>query len=160
MNSSRVLREKKKLDDAFLRADAALRVLNANTPDLEFQADVAKHLCVLVSAFLENSIRYILADYVRSRSSATVAAYVEERLDYFYNAKMTKILELVGSFDSSWRAALESAIDTDLKDAADTIVENKNLVAHGKDSQITLARIKQYYGRALDLLEHIETHCC
>jgi hypothetical protein len=85
--------------------------------------------------------------------------YVEDQLQFFYNPKTNRILELAGAFDPGWRTSLEAAIEDEIRDALDTIVENKNRVAHGRDSQITFAGISAYYERATRVLDLLELHC-
>jgi hypothetical protein len=160
MNCQIAVKEKKKLDQVFKDTGDLLREIDRHSIDLEMQSHLAKYLCVLVSAFLERSVRAILHDYVKNRSAPVVSKYVEDQLQFFYNPKTTRILELAGAFDPAWRAALETAIEDEIRDAIDTIVENKNRVAHGRDSQITFVGIRAYYERATKLLDLLEQHCC
>ena len=153
------IKDKKKLDQVFKDTDELLREINRHSIDLEMQSHLAKYLCVLVSGFLERSVRAILHDYVKAKSAPAISKYVEDQLQFFYNPKTNKILELVGAFSPNWRTSLETAIEDEVRDALDTIVENKNKIAHGRDSQITFVGIRAYYGRAAEILDLLEQHC-
>jgi hypothetical protein len=159
MNSRIVSQEKNRLDEVFKSVSELLREIDNQSIDLQMQSHLAKYLCIVVSAFLEKSIRAILYDFAKSRSAPSVSSYVEDQLRFFYNAKTNKILELAGTFDPKWRSALEHALQDEVRDALDTIVDNKNKIAHGQDSQITFVGIRIYYERALKLLELLEHHC-
>jgi|ERR1035438_1592953 hypothetical protein len=159
MNCQIAVKEKKKLDQVFKDTGELLKEINRHSIDLEMQSHLAKYLCVLVSAFLEKSVRAILHDYVRNRSAPVVSKYVEGQLQLFYNPKTNRILELAGAFDPAWRTSLEAAIEDEIRDALDTIVENKNRVAHGRDSQITFVAISAYYESATRVLDLLERHC-
>src|SRR3954454_19669701 len=49
--------------------------------DLQLQADLARHLCVLVAGYLEQATRHTLGDFAVRKSHPSVARYVERRSD-------------------------------------------------------------------------------
>lgn len=147
-----VSRTKQRLDHLFER----IRVLS---DDPEIHSHLAKYLCVLVSGFLETSIRSIYGRYARTRAVPQVANYVERELSFFQNPTMGKILELVGSFNPEWEAELRAAVEGQLKDAVDSIVANRHRIAHGESVGLTFVRIKEYYRNALEVLEVIDQQC-
>lgn len=83
-----VARLRGRLDSTFSRAPGP-------TAELEFQADFAKYLCVLVSGFLENAVSALLLDHVERRSAPEVTAYVERQLKYWTNPNTEKIVALL-----------------------------------------------------------------
>jgi RiboL-PSP-HEPN len=159
MNCQQVNREKAKLDQLFKDSGELLREINKHSIDLEMQSHLAKYLCILASAFIENAVREMFSEYTRNKAAPAVVKYVQDQLRFFYNPKTNRILELVGAFDPQWRAALEPSIEDAVRDAVDSIVDNKNKIAHGKDSQITFVGISAYYQRALKLIDLIEQKC-
>jgi hypothetical protein len=159
MNCQVANQEKAKLEQVFKDTAELLREINRHSIDLQMQSHLAKYLCVLVSAFLEKSVRAILHDYAKARSAPAVWKYVEDQLQSFYNPKTNRVLELVGRFSPTWKTALEATIEEEVRDALDTIVENKNRIAHGRDSQITFVGIQSYYARAQKVLDLMEQHC-
>ncbi|MBI4638264.1 MAG: hypothetical protein HY727_18150 [Candidatus Rokubacteria bacterium] len=119
----------------------------------------ARYLCVLVSGFLETSIRGIYGKYAQNKAAPNIARYVEVELDDFQNPNMPKILDLVGSFNPEWRIELEAASAGAPKEAVDSIVANRHNIAHGQTVGISLVRIRDYYQRAMKVLELIEEQC-
>ncbi|MBF8294531.1 MAG: hypothetical protein HW389_1076 [Bacteroidetes bacterium] len=45
------------------------------------------------------------------------------------------------------------------KEALDTIIANRNRIAHGEDSGITIVRIKEYLEKSIEVLEFVENQC-
>jgi len=152
MNTLEAVRYKQRLDNLF----GQISVFSGNS---ELQAQWAKYLCVLVSGFLETSIRSIYGEFTRRTASPYVANFVKCELGSFQNPKMGKILELTGAFNPQWANQLEAATEGELKDAVDSVVANRNQIAHGRDVGITYARIKGYYEDVIQVVNLIEGMC-
>ena len=152
MNDIQVVRYQKRLENLF-------RQIGLLTDNLELQSHGARYLCVLVSGFLEISIRSVYAAYAKDNSSPNVANFVESHLERLQNPNMERIASLVGSFSPQWESDLRIATEGDLKDAVDSIVANRNKIAHGEDVGITYARVQDYYRRIVRVLEYVERQC-
>jgi len=152
MKCHSVQQSKQKLDSIF-------KLVESLPDDPETKAHWARYLCVLVSGFIENSVRSLYIQYAQNKSAPYVSAYVARNLGQFQNPKMQNIVNLAHSFSPAWGKELKDATDGELKDAIDTVVSNKNNIAHGKDVQITLIGIKNYYARAWKVLGIIDNHC-
>lgn len=146
------VRYQHRLDDLFKR-------MMVFSDDIELQSHWARYLCVLVCGFIEVSVRSIYGSYARDKAAPQVVNFVERELSGFQNPNMEKILQLAGSFSPEWRQALEKATNGELKDAIDSIVANRNNIAHGESVGITYARIHDYYGKATTVLDLIERQC-
>lgn len=146
-----VHRHEARLNSVFQRA--------ATVADVEIQADLAKHLCVLVSGYLETSIYEMLRYYTGRRSSEQVLAYVDSQLQWFMNAKTGKILDLFGSFDADWRKRLETFLVDERKAAIDSTVDLRNQIAHGEWTGISLVRVSSYYATIKLVVREIEDIC-
>ena len=152
MNTLEAIRYKQRLDNLF----GQISVFSGNP---ELQSQWARYLCVLASGFLETSICAIYNKFTRQSASPQVANFVKCELDGFQNPKMGKILELTRAFNPQWADKLETATEGELKDAVNSIVANKNLIAHGRDVGITYTRIKNYYEEAIKVVDLIEKMC-
>jgi hypothetical protein len=140
------------------KLDALYKRVAVFTDDAD-QAHWARYLCVLTSGFIELSVRTILSEYARNKAAPYVSNYVQSQLSDFQNPKMEKILDLVGSFNDVWEAELRSAADGELKDSVDSIVANKNRIAHGDDVGITYVRMDRYYKNAIKVIELMAKGC-
>ena len=126
--------------------------------DFELQSHWARYLCILVSGYLETSIRAIYSEYSSKRADRNVANYVSSRLGRTWTPKMENILMLIGAFSRQWEVELRSATE-ELKESVDAIVANRNNIAHGKDTGISYRRICDYYKDAIKVVELIEGQC-
>jgi hypothetical protein len=152
MKTIEVVRYQQQLDNLFDQTKAF-------SGDPELQSHWAKYLCVLINGFLEVSVRSIYGHYARTKAAPFVANYVEKQLKDFQNPKMGKILDLTKSFNAQWEIDLKIATEGERKDSIDSIVDNKNRIAHGEWVGITYATIKRYYINALSVVELIEQQC-
>ena len=72
------------------------------------------------------------------------------------NANMERILQMAGIFSPAWRISIEAATTDEMKDAVDSILSNRDNIAHGGDVGLTIGTMKRYYGDALRVLELVE----
>jgi hypothetical protein len=114
--------------------------------DLELQAQIARFLCVLASGVIEQVLVRCLERLVARRAIPSVANYASSHLTRISNAKFTDILATLGRFDPKWREHFEQSIDQEVKDAIDSVVNNRNQVSHGRQAGVSLIRFGEYYG--------------
>lgn len=127
---------------------------------LELQAHWARYLCVLAAGFLENALSEVYSRYAKACANPQVSNYVEAILGKIQNPKSGKFLDTARAFDRSWEESLATFIETDgRKDAIDAIMANRHLIAHGKDSGISLVRVEEYLKKSIEVVEFIETQC-
>ena len=142
------------------RLDATFERIGTIDPDsLELRSDFAKYLCVLVSGYIETALAQMIQEHARQNGSPTPQRFVESKMDKFTNANPQKIIELLGSFDKEWRREIEKFLVGDQKDAISSIVKNRHLIAHGRDSQITYHNIRDYYGKAQRVVDRVQELC-
>jgi hypothetical protein len=151
MRSYDVVRQKKKLDELFGQ-------IKSGPEEPEARSHWTKYLCILVSGFIESSIRSIYGQYASSKASPKVANFVGSRLKSFQNPRMDKILDLSGAFSAEWRDELDKAPD-EAKSAVNSIVANRNRIAHGEDVSLTYGMMCDYYRGALKLIDIIDGQC-
>jgi hypothetical protein len=149
MKTLEAVRYKQRLDNLF-------KQISAFSGNIELQSQWARYLCILVSGFLETSVCAIYGEFARKAASPYVANFVKCELDSFQNPKMGKILELTRAFNPLWADELETATEGELRDAVDSIVANRNQIAHGRDVGITYTRIKNYYEGAIKVVDLVE----
>ncbi len=113
-----------------------------------------------MAGFLENAISEVYSSYVQKCSNEQVANYVEAVLGRIQNPKSQKFLETARSFNRDWELKLNDYIEQNgRKDAIDSVMTNRHLIAHGKDSGITLARLDQYFKKGVEVIDYIEGQC-
>ena len=147
-----VVREKQRLDSVFSLAGQM-------SLDEEILSHWAKYLCVLTSGFIENALRLILYDYVTNHANETVSSYMSARLEGLTNLNDQRIAQLLGSFNPTWRDTFLEIRSAEQKDAIDSVVANRHLIAHGRSVGLTLARMKGYYLEILKAIKIIDENC-
>jgi len=127
---------------------------------LELQSHWARYLCVLSAGFLENALSEVYSRYAKVSSNMQIANYVEAVLGKIQNPKSSKFLETARAFDRSWEDDLRVFMEQNGRgEAIDAIMANRHQIAHGKDSGITLVRVKEYLKKSIEVLDFIESQC-
>ncbi len=126
--------------------------------DLALQAEFSRYLCIRVSTYVEQSVEEILTAYAKKRSNDTVGRFVEESVRR-NNLKSKRLLEHVARFDPEWSKELESYMKGERKDALDSVVDNRNNIAHGDPPGITYHRIALYYERVKEIVSRLDELC-
>ena len=152
MNKSGVAGYQQLLDNLFTQVSKL-------SHDMELQAHWARYLCVLISGFLEVAIQAIYGNYAQNKAAPYVSNFVQGKLREFQNPNMTKIVALAKSFNPVWAEELTTRTEGELKDAIDSIVANRHLIAHGEQPGITYARVLSYYQRAIKVIAIINNQC-
>lgn len=135
----------------------AFTVADRFEPDDEIQAHLARYLCILSAGFIEESLRIILTSYAKDRCDPRCRTFVERHLDRAPNPRPGNIAELLGSFDPGWQSSVETFFnEEDVDGAIGSLIANRHLIAHGRDSQVTLRRVKDWHVVAVHVVEHVQ----
>lgn len=138
------------------------RTSRATWEDIELQGHWGKYLCVLAAGLLENGLREVYADFAKRAASPHVANFARQMLQSIYNPKSTRFVETARAFDPRWANELEGFLNKDgavRKNAIDSIMNNRHQIAHGRNTSISVARVRDYLDKAVDVIEFIETQC-
>lgn len=141
------------------RIDAAFERASQVADRPEIQADLARFLVVLTSGFLEKAISHTYSVYASGAGSTQLVRYAHRRLETFQNPNAEKILQLAGDFDSEWREALEDYLGDQRKDHIDSVVANRNQIAHGANVGVTYGRAEEYFRSAKEVVSFIGSLC-
>lgn len=128
--------------------------------DIEMLSHWARYLCVISAGFLENSLSEVYVDFSARASSPHVAGFTRIALSRIHNPKTGTFIEITASFNKSWGESLELFVEENgRKEAINAIMTNRHKIAHGKDSDISLHRLRDYLNRAIEVVEFIENQC-
>ncbi len=132
---------------------------NSGSINTDLFVQLTWYLCVRTSGFLENSMQIILLEYVQSKTSdIPTQSYVEQNLK-FVSAQYDDILKTVRRFNEDWRILLRKNNVQQYKSVLNNLVENRNHIAHGRDSQITIQELQDYFSQIQDLVELLHNTC-
>lgn len=129
------------------------------TDNVALQSHLVRFACVLVCGYVEVSLRDILQEYTRARTSREVGRYVGRQLGRFRNPRMEGILHLVGGFSQDWAENIRTETQGRLKDHVDSLVANRNQIAHGENVGLSYTQLQGYYQSALTVIELVEKQC-
>lgn len=122
----------------------------------ELRSDLARHLCVLVSGYLEESLRVLLSTYAGRCSNAKVSTFVDASIRTVTNLKVGRIRDILRSFDCNWGEKFSDKLEDAQKDAIDSVVANRHLIAHGKNTGISLATVSGYWKKIQRVVQMLE----
>lgn len=141
------------------KLDAAIKKAFSSTTQLELQAHWARYFCVLASGFIENALKELYTEFVKRTCHNQVSSYAGSQLSHLKNPNAERFLQVARAFDARWASDIDAFMGSfGGKDAIDAIMNHRHLIAHGKDTTITIVRLRDYLNKALDVLERIEVH--
>jgi len=152
----RILSHRQRLDNLFTKISSIL--------DPADQSEWSKYLCVLVSGFIEESLRVLLEEYTSDRAAPNIQKFVENQIGNITNCSTGKIQNVLNKFSQDWskefisQIQTKSSIASEIKDSIDSVITNRHNIAHGKNVDITYAKILTYYNnikKAVEILEVI-----
>ena len=120
------------------------------------RAHIANYVCVLLSGLLESAVREIISASSERTSAPRISNFVKSRMEGFRNPDIEKIAQLLSSFDKGIADRLNEFWDEEVKDAVGSIVGNRHLIAHGRDTSVTLSRVSEWHSCARKLIAFLE----
>jgi RiboL-PSP-HEPN len=154
--NSHILSHRQRIDTLFSKVASI-----SNPAD---QSEWSKYLCVLVSGFIEESLRVLLEEYTRTHSAPNIQNFVEKQIGNITNCKTSRILEVLSKFSQDWandfsnQIQTRSSITDEIKNSIDSVIANRHDIAHGRNVGITYTRMYTYYNnikKAVDILDDI-----
>ena len=106
MNPS-ILAHRQRIDNLFKKV--------ALFEELEIKSEWSKYLCILVSGFIEESLRVLLEKYCENKASANIQKFVGKKIDDITNCKTEKIKRILLEFSSDWANEFTNKINDQIK---------------------------------------------
>jgi hypothetical protein len=117
----------------------------------------AKYLVVFICGCCEAVIESIICEYVDKHRDVKISKYVSESISAgFRNPDTDKIIALLEKFDETWGEAIKLMPGVNKK-GMDSIIANKNGLAHSGYSTITMNQIIDLYTRAKPIIIKIDS---
>lgn len=129
--------------------------------DDEMRSHIAKYVCILCSGFLENAVHFIYTDFVKKETaSPSVISFATITLNKIQNPNSDRFRDIAKSFKTEWESALNTFLQAEERSTAlNYIIRDRHKIAHGKDSDITLTRIKEYHYKTVEVIRYLEAQC-
>jgi len=113
--------------------------------DDELKAHLSKYFCVRISGYLENVIKLLVSNYSEGSSPRAVSNYLQNDLKSVTNLSEEKMLRVLAKFSEDWSADFTERVTEQQMQSLNSIVSNRNSIAHGQQDNISHKVIKQYY---------------
>lgn len=136
----------------------AIYAIDTSGADEIVISQAAQFHCVRRSGVIEQAIKDTLSRALSKGAHVRTGRYVNKCLDSFQNPKPEKILDLYSKIDVQWANDIENYWEDEIKDSIGTIVGNRNRIAHGETSTITIAQIKKLEKNVRKFCEYIEKY--
>jgi hypothetical protein len=152
------------VNDPYLRnkfADVERSVKKASAweaADPELGAYLAGYLVVLISGAYEDCIEHLVRTRASKSNDSQLVSYVDSRTaSSFRNPDASSVAGLLGNFSKAYKERFNAAVDQESQEALDSIVTNKNWLAHGDSKlQVTVGDVERYFQRSARVLEVLE----
>ena len=135
------------------------RTDDATAGNIELIGHWGSYLCILTAGFLENALREVYSAFASRASSPQVARFAAARLERISNPKAGRFVETARSFDPGWATDLEAFLDAEgsrRRNAIDSIMNNRNRIAHGEGTQVSVGRVRGWLPGCVQVVEFIE----
>lgn len=117
------------------RYENAVSELNAAKIPLDevlgIQNDLRRYFCLRCAGFLERVTFEVLSQYLRSNSSGPVHSFATSFFDRAPNLKANAFEQLIARFGATKSDSFSQFLTIDRRGSLNTLLEVRNLVAHG-----------------------------
>jgi len=125
--------------------------------DEELASYLSSYLVVMLSGIYEDCVEHLFSLRAEKAGDPELSSYVRKTLHAsFRNPKFEKIVEVLGKFGKHYADELKNGVQDRNKQALDSIVNNKNQIAHGGRSQVTLGEVLDFHHNTLPIFEALE----
>lgn len=129
--------------------------------DPESQAHNAKYLAVLISGYLEQSIKELLLHYASQGGNPQLSRYIEQTWPISKNMNANNIKTILHQFNTTWGDEFLTWLEeSDIrKTNINSVVRWRNSIAHGQESNttgVTLPSVRAAFSIITDLVLWIE----
>lgn len=123
--------------------------------DDEIKSHLARYLCVLTSGYIEEAMKIIIREHVTPRASQNISNYVNSSARMITNLRCERIGKFLSEFNSEWKENFENQISDEEKDAIDSVVANRHLIAHGRNVGVSYVHVKNWYENTKSVVKKI-----
>ncbi|MGB3479948.1 MAG: HEPN domain-containing protein [bacterium] len=114
------------------------------------------YLIVFISGVYEEAIETIINEKIAYLNAPYVSQYVQKTIDqWFRNPCCKNITQLLGKFNDSWKEQFKK-LPNQSRTALDSIVNNKNSLAHGSPISVTFQDAVKYFNDSRTIIEVLD----
>jgi len=127
------------------------REKESKIPDY-LKSSLAHYICILISSYLENSLRQIILDYAEKKcSDQSICKFVNSSLGRMRNPNYQNIKDLLEKFD------LEIRLENRQREAIKSVYTNRNGIVHSESPKgLSLLIVKEYFETICTVVDAID----
>ncbi|MCY4054467.1 MAG: HEPN domain-containing protein, partial [Cyanobacteria bacterium MAG CAR4_bin_6] len=116
------------------------------------KSSLAHYICILISSYLENSLRQIILDYAeRKCSDQSICKFVNSSLGRMRNPNYQNIKDLLEKFD------LRIRLENRQREAIKSVYINRNGIVHSESPKgLSLLIVKEYFETICTVVDAID----
>lgn len=120
-----------------------------------------RYLCITVASFLEVALQTIYRSYANAESGGNLAQYVGSQIPFTIGTPTAdNIIRAAGAFNDDWANEVRCFLSRDDRRAAiNTVMAQRNHIAHGLQSTISPAQLRAYLAKCIEVIDFIENQC-
>lgn len=154
-NIDRIIADGKKIIND-LQSSSPTKTVNSN-----IKSYIGGYATVAISGLYESCFKEMFEIRAKKANDQELTNFVNNVMDKnFRNPDYNKILEYLNKLDKKIGTKLKKKVQLVHSTALDSIVTNKNNIAHGKNSTITIDDVFGYHKRAMFIFNEIEKLIC
>lgn len=144
-----------------------LKIINLEiTNNMNHTSRINKYLIensiIKASACIEQTIKVIIADQIEEGANAYAKSYLKKMIrNKTLNPKYDAVINLIGNISEAWKSEVKSKISNHkdsfkLRASLDSIVTNRNKIAHGANSSASINDVKLWYIDSIKIVNIID----
>lgn len=115
------------------------------------KAHLSRYLCIRTSGYLENVTRILIAQFCDGTSPQPINNYIVNRTKYITNLDFKRLKALLSEFDPNWGIEFDERITDQQRSSMNSVISNRNNIAHGNQDSITYRDMANYYRDVKDV---------
>lgn len=142
--------------DKVLRVLELAKELQVNHDELH--GHWGRYVCLLSAGYFEVALRLVIQKRLEQKAAPEIQRFVLQSLETIQNPKAERFSKVVRSFDPKWGDSLDQYFidNNDVKEAIDSLMANRHLIAHGKSCSISVGRVTGYFNSANKAIDYID----
>ena len=144
--------------------DQALEDIQGFSGNERIKNLLTQALLILICAQFEKEIKNFLTQRCASVSDEAVKKYISNHMQRsaLQSLKVTELSGLLGKFDLSYKETFKQRISENgqAETTYNSILTNRNSVAHGGGSSATFEDVKMYYKESHVILDYFKQALC
>jgi len=143
--------------EKFVLIKDAIKRVEKFRGDRKIASDLESYLVVLIAGVYEDCLEYLINKRVDRVGDVEVSTFIQKTLHVqLRNPNWENLTNILGRFSRRWVNTIKKRVRDRAKTDLNSIVNNKNAVAHGNNSSLTLAEIKNCHKNCKSIFEKLE----